>query len=293
MSTTFAEGWYIDGERLDRWADVTSNNGVILENREGWDDAPGLRGADATLLGRHGSSWRRKRYEAAKRMLTLTVHGTDADGWTVPDSPRKQRAAYEEALDNLYRLFAPRHRLLDVERVHASGDRRRADCEVISPLTPAPIGMTAGRLTVELSVPGAFWEDVDALSHALGYDVSGPDEQELEVYSLAGQTAPCADAIIEVTGPCSSIAVHDTETGSGWTYADTVEDDETLTVDCGVFTALLGATSVITDLVLADQQLLEIVPATVGHRGPYLTVDAADVSAGFRVVVTSRRKWLR
>jgi hypothetical protein len=297
VATTLTEGWYVDGVRLDRYAVVDDDNGVSLDDRAGWDDIPGLRGENVTLLGRHGDLWRRKKYGPGRKTLNLTVHGTTGvDGWTVPATSRLQRAAYEANLDALLRLFAPRHRLLSVERVHANGDRRQADCEVTSVIAPEPVGMTAGRISVELAVPGSFWEDVDATSYRVAFDVAVGGSQDLEVYSLAGQTAPCADPVVVVTGPCTSVAVHDTDTGSGWTYSSAIGAGDTLTVDAGEFTAVLddgSPASVITGLVLADQQLLEVVPAPATDRGPEVTVTAAGVSSGFTVVFTTRRKWLR
>lgn len=295
MSTTKAEGWWIDDKRLDRWAtDVTdgTNNGVVLSDRTGWDDTPPLRGENVTLLGRHGEVWRRKRYGPGRKTLTMSVLGAN-EAEADPATARLQRAAYEQNLDALMRMFGQAHRVLSVERVHANGDRRQADCEVISPLAPVPVGHGAGRVQVELGIPGAFWEDVDAISYRLPYTVGGAASQDVEVYSLAGQTAPCADAVITVTGPCDAVAIHDAVTGSGFTYSSAIAGDEVLTVDAGAFTALLDATSVITDLVLADQQILEIISAPESYRGPELTVNATSATAGFSVVIEARRKWLR
>lgn len=295
MATTLAEGWYIDGARLDRWAsDITdgTGNGVILSDRTGWDDTPPLRGENVPLLGRHGELWRRKRYGPGRKTLSMSVlaaNEAEAD----PATAKLQRAAYEANLDALQRMFGQVHRKLSVERVHANGDRRQADCEVISPLAPVPVGMGAGRVQVELGIPGSFWEDVDAISYRLPYTVGGAASQDCEVYSLAGQTAPCADATITITGPCDAVAVHDAVTGSGFTYSSAIAGDETLTVNAGAFTALLDATSVITDLVLADQQILEIISAPESYRGPELTVNATTATAGFSVVINARRKWLR
>lgn len=296
MATTLSEGWYVDGQRLDRWAvvdDDDGDNGVTLTDRAGWDDVPGLRGDNLTLLGRHGQLWRRKRYDVGRKTLNMTVHGTGPDGWSVPVTNRLQRAAYEQNLDALLRVFSPRHRLLDVERVHANGDRRRADCEVASVISPEAVGMTAGRLSIELAVPGSFWEDVDAVSYRLPYNVVTGGAQDLEVFSLAGQTAPCGTATVTVTGPCTTVAVHDTETGSGFTYGEALGGSDTLIVDAGAFTATVADVSVLTDLVLADQQLLEIVPAPALDRGPQVTVSTTGASSGFSVVVEARRKWLR
>lgn len=293
MVTSLDEGWYVDGELLDRWGSVTDDNGVFVADRAGWDDVPGLRGEDVTLLGRHGTSWRRKRYGPGKKTLNIVVNGTGSYGWDVPSTDRLQRAAYEEALDSLLRMFSPRHRLLSVERVHANGDRRQADCEVVSVLTPQAVGNTAGRMSVELSVPGSFWEDVDPTTYRLPYVVGTGGSQTLEVYSLAGQTAPCADPVVVVTGPCLTIAVHDYETGSGFSYGSALTGAETLTVNADTFTATVNSTSVLTSLTLADQQLLELVSAPGVDRGPKVTVAATGVSTGFTVAFTTRRKWLR
>ena len=65
------------------------------------------------------------------------------------------------------------------------------------------------------------------------------------------------------------------------------------TVDAGEFTAIKGVTSVLTDLQLADQQILEIVPAPSLYRGPGVTVAATGTSSPFSIVFTTRRKWVR
>jgi len=287
------EGWYVDGARLDRWAQVTDDNGVTIENRDGWDDVPGLRGEDTTLLGVHGTSWRRKRYGPGKKTLTLAVNGTGAGGHVAPVTGLERRAASEQALDELLRAFAPRHRLLQVERVHADGSRRVAGCEVVSALAPKPIGDTAYRLSVELSVPGSFWEDTDPVTHRVDYDTSTGGEQTMEVYSLAGQTAPCSDAVVTVTGPCSTVSVYDEETGSGFAYASALSGAESLVVDSGAWTAVVGATSVITSLVLTDQVIIELAPAPAPNRGPSVLVATTGASDGFSVAFETHRKWLR
>jgi hypothetical protein len=93
-----AEGWYIDGEPLESHA-------VVLENRTGWDDTPEVRGDDVELLGRHGRSWRRKKYGPGRKTLAVAVHGVDEAG-LVPAEGSAQRARYERNLDALIRTFA-------------------------------------------------------------------------------------------------------------------------------------------------------------------------------------------
>jgi hypothetical protein len=284
------EGWYVDGVSVEEY-------GAVLETRDGWDDVPAMRGSNAVLLGRHGTSWRRKRYEPGVKSLTVGVHGADTSTWAAPATGAAQRALYERNLDSLLRMFAPRHRLLDVVRVHADGSKRHADCEVTSAFAPSVQGQSYGQVSIELGVPGTFWEDADATSHRLSYDVAAGGEQAVEAFSFSGQTGYCTDATVVVTGPCSTVSVYDTETGSGFAYPSAIGAGQTLTVDSGAFTAVLDdgtPASVLTDLTLTSSPvLLEISPAPFSYRGPTLTVTTTGAGSGFAVVVTGRRKWLR
>lgn len=279
-----AEGWFIDGEPLESYA-------VVIENRDGWDDTPAVRGDDTELLGRHGRSWRRKKYDPGRKTLAIAVHGVD-DAGGVPAGGSAQRARYEQNLDALIRVFSVRHRPLLVERVHADGSRRQAQCEVTSALTPAVSGNTYGLLSVEFAVPGVFWEDVDASTYTVPYDVAVGGTQSLEVFSLQGQTGYCADATVTVTGPCATVSVKDHGTGMGFTYG-AIASGASLVIDAGAFVASVGGVSVLTDLVLDDTQILELSPAPQTYRGPAVSVATTGASAGFGVKFVTRRKWLR
>ena len=283
---TWTEGWYVDGEPV-------AAHGRVLETREGWDDLPALRGDDVEMLGRHGERFRPKLYGPGRKTLTIGVHGTGDDGWSLVDDPRQQRAAYEEHLDALLRMFAARRRLLDVVRVHADGSRRRAGCQVVTALAPKPLGHSYGQVVVELAIPSAFWEDVDPTSYALPYDVARGGPQTLEVHSLIGQTAPCPDARVEVTGPCTAVSMRDEETGRGWSYTGAVSTGQVLEVDAGAWTARLDGTSVITALAYDTAQLLEVSLAPSASRGPRVLVDIAGGGAGTRITIQTRRRWLR
>lgn len=287
---TLAEGWYVGGVSVEDF-------GTVLEDREGWDDVPGMRGGNVVLLGRHGESWRRKRFEPGRKVLTIGVHGADTTTWVAPATNALQRAAYEANLDGLLRLLAPRHATVTVTRVHANGDQRQAECEVVSQIVPKISGQSYGQVQVEFAVPGTFWEDVDAITHALAYDVSAGGEQDCEVYSLAGQTGYCSDGVVVVTGPCSTVSVVDEQTGSGWSYGSALGSGERLTVDSGAFTAVYndGADhDVLTSLVLTTAAtLLEVSPAPYSYQGPNLAVTTSGASGAMGVTFTGRRKWVR
>lgn len=280
------EGWYIDGVPLDDF-------GTLVESRVGWDDTPAARGENTVLPGFHGAAWRRKRFEQGRKTLTVGVHGCIDENFTIPAEESDQRAAYEASLDGLLRLITPRHRLVEVQRVHPDGTRHRADCEVVNRIEPATMGNTYGKVQFELIIPSAFFEDVDPQTYELAYDTGGADEQAVEVFSLSGQTAPCSDAVLTVTGGCTSLTIVDEESGSGFAYTDGVGVGEELVVDAGAFSAELDGVSVLTDLDLFTGELLEISPAPSAVRGPRLVVTAAGSDGAFSVTLVTRRKWLR
>jgi hypothetical protein len=280
------EGWYFREDRIPLEA-----FGRFLEDRTGWDDTPPLRGDNTVLLGRHGEVSRRKRYGPGRKPLVVAVHGVLED-LSVPVEGTAQRALYEKNLDGLLRVISPRQGAFPVLRVYADGSRRTALCEVTNELTPAVNGYTYGAVSFDLIVPGSFWLDEDALSYELPYDVAGADAQTVEVYSLAGQTAPCADPVVTITGPCDSVSVADPITGSGFGF-DALDAGQVLVVDAAAFSATLDGGSVLTDLDLYAGELLEISAAPTSDRGPDLVVTAPGKGSGFSVVIEARRAWLR
>lgn len=283
-----AEGWYADGEPFERF-------GTVIEDQSGWFDTPAVRGDDAVLAGRHGRLWRPKKYDIGRVPMLVGIHGAN-DDWTVPSEGSQQRALFEANLNSFLRVIGVRHRLISVERVHptdaGTAPRRRADCEVINTITPQMAGFTYGRVSFEWVVPAAFFEDVDPTTYRLRYDTAGTAEQVVEVYSLVGQTGYCADSITTVTGPCTTVAVRDAETGAGWSYGPLVAGEE-LIVDAGAFTAEVDGVSVITDLGIdSGNGLLEIAPAPSESQGPSVIVTATGVDEDFTVSMVTRRKWL-
>lgn len=286
---TSGEGWYIDGVYL-------SDLGTLLEPRDGWDDTPAVRGENSTLLGYDGVGWREKLYDAGHKTISIGIHGADWDGlnWLVPATGSAQRALYEANLDALLRVIGVRYRPLTVERVYPDGARRRAQCEVTGQITPATTGNTYGQVQFELLVIGAFWEDAEELVSRLPYTVGGADSQRLEVYSLQGQTAPCNDAEVTITGPCESVSVTDELTGRGFTYSGTMDADDVLVVQPdGRFGALLNGTSIITVVAFTGPSLLKLSPAPGPVEGPGVIVDVDDAADGFSVTLRTRGKYLR
>jgi hypothetical protein len=286
---TAGEGWYIDGTYL-------SDLGTLIEPRDGWDDTPPTRGDNSVLLGYDGVAWREKLYDAGRKTITIGIHGAVWDGltWLVPAVGSDQRALYEANLDALLRVIGVRHRPLVVERIYPDGSRRRASCEVTGPITPATTGNTYGQVQFELIVIDAFWEDAEELSSRLPYVVGGAAQQRLEVYSLRGQTAPCQDAEVTVTGPCSSVTVVDELTGRGFTYADALDADDVLVVQPdGRFAATVDDVSVITDVEFDGPGLLKISPAPAPLVGPAVLVTTSGATSGFTVTLRTRGKYLR
>lgn len=290
-----SEDWIFDGTSVQSFC-------WRIESRDGWDDLPGIRGSNTVLSGKHGSSWRPKKYDEGKKTLVLGVHGVSDEYFTTPWDPQDEHTLYEEHLDDLLRLVSVRHRLISVERVHSSGSRRQAQCEVF-PSAPVPAGNGYAQVSLSISVPEAFWEDVDETAYSLPFDYVAGGTQTLEAYNLVGQDGYCADAVLTISGVCTSVTVRDTETQSGFTYAGGLTAGQGLVVDAGEFTALKGTlvggvltgspVDVSTDLTLYDGQILEIAPAPQSYRGPTLDVTAPGANDDFLVTLVTRRKWVR
>lgn len=286
---TAGEGWWIDGVYL-------SDLGQLLEPRDGWDDTPAARGENVDLPGYDGVGWREKVYAAGSKTITMGIHGAEWDGlqWLVPASGSDQRAMYEKNLDALLRVIGVRHRPLMVERIYPDGSRRRARCEVTGQITPSVTGNSYGQVQFELVVLSAFWEDAEELVTRLLYAVGGPAQQRLEVFSLAGQNAACADAEVTILGPCTSVSVTDETTGRGFTYPAALDEGDVLIVQPnGRFAATLNGASVITGVTFTGATLLKISPAPSVSEGPGVTVNAPGAAGTFRVTVRSRGKYLR
>jgi hypothetical protein len=284
------EGWYVDGDPLE------TLGGTAIEGQQGWFDTPGMRGDSIVLAGQHGERWRPKKFQPGVIPMTVGIHGALSD-WSVPAEGTARRSLFERNLEDFLRRVVKTHRRSLVQRVHAtrSGNtpRRQALCQAANAITPQMTGYSYGAVSFEWQVPGAFWSDVDPRSQNLGYVVGGSAAQELELFTLQGQTGYCADSVITVKGPCSSVSVVDAETGEGWTYATSIGSGVSLVVDSGEFSAFRGVTDVLGSLQFSGSgpNLLEIVPAPSESRGPKLRVTAAGVGAGFAVTAVTRRKW--
>lgn len=282
------EGWYVDGEPME------TLGGTVIEDQQGWHNSPSMRGENLLLAGQHGERWRPKKFSPGLIPMTVGIHGALSD-WSVPREGTARRVQFERNVEDFLRRTVKTHRLSLVERVHAtrsgSTPRRQALCQAVNEITPQMTGYSYGAVSFEWSVPGTFWSDADPRSQALPYLIGGPASQELELFTLAGQTGYCTDSVITVKGPCSSVSVLDAETGKGWTYPASIGSGVSLVVDSGEFTAKRGATDVLVGMVFDGSTLLEIVPAPSESRGPKLRVVAAGTGTGFSVTAVTRRKW--
>lgn len=282
------EGWYVDGVPL-------GSMGTVIEDQSGWHDSPGMRGDDDVLAGQHGVRWRPKKFGPGVVPMLVGIHGATSD-WSVPAAGSEQRALFERNLEDFLRRVVRADRLRLVERVHAqrsgSTPRRQALCQVSGEITPQMSGFTYGLVSFEFRVPGVFWSDVDPTSQLLPFSVSGPSTQEVEVFALAGQTGYCADSVITVSGPCTSVQVVDAETGKGWLWPSALSAGQSLVVDSGAFTAEVDGSDVLVPMVFDGPNLLEIGPAPSESRGPAVLVAAPGAGPGFSVSATTRRKWL-
>jgi hypothetical protein len=149
--------------------------------------------------------------------------------------------------------------------------------------------------SVALRVPSVFWEDVTAANFDVSNTFNGSMTQ------LQGTTAPIEDAILVISGPCTSVTVEARYNGSAmddpqyFTYSGTIGTGQTLTVDCGTW-KLTGAGGLVVDYTnmfhTGSARFLTLAPGPVGGSPQMKVTMAGSVGGTSKVNVTARRKFL-
>lgn len=204
MTNTSSVPVTVDGVRLDTLA-------WNIENLTGRLGAAQRRGENRILPGRHGRLHKKyKRYDQNTLVYSMWVAGCDEDGDIPVDS-----SAYKEFrknLDALNDLFSPGHRLLDVRQTWPDGDRQVL-AELGQAYDPTVLGISpTAKFSVELIVPGAFWQDTADSDYASAVDLSSQNVT-LDLNTFAGSTAPIDDGIYCIEGPCNNPRLTDPATG--------------------------------------------------------------------------------
>jgi hypothetical protein len=266
------EDWYADGYLL------TDGSVRNVEYRKGLGYSPGKTGSNIRTPGWDGIQYVPKSFEQGSFVLNM---------WLTGDSQSAVYAAYERLL----LAVSKKHRLVRYERVTADGVRRECYGEVVQAIEPDWLAQNSMRLSIEVAVPGAFWQDsLECNTGAL--PLSGLQSNSyMNLSAFAGASAPMGDLVYTVTGPISNIFLIDVASGEWNAWTGSIPGATHLTVDCaaGVITSPGGAP--LDQFFYSGWRFLDLMPDDAG-AAPALVMQWDTVGAGASLRVQGRRKYI-
>lgn len=272
---------------------VITVNGVDLATFAGRVErmqrtTPPLRGADILVAGRHGALPVLQRPHSPGAIVwPMWVKGVDpttgliSAGTTIDQI----RGRY----DDMSRLFHADP--LDVRYIYPDGVVRQATARLaLEPLEfdEQPGAVQFGRFAPALSIPDAFWADVDPVTTgALTYTST----QQRTLTAFAGATAPMSDLTVTF-GPGNNPEIRQPATGAFIAYDGVIGAGQTLTIYCDdtVTAQLVG-----TGGLVPDYTKIRFLPPRWFDLNPAagLTVEVRHTGGGtMNCTVAGRRKYL-
>lgn len=282
MVATTTEILTVDGTNLKTLAKNVSSLAATLR-------APSRRGANPVAAGRSGSIYaRNKPHEEADYVWDMWVKGSDDDG-AIPGGSTSRREFYKR-VDELTRMFAKEHGLLDVRHTLPDGTIRQAflECSAAIDFTTQAIN-PIGLFKVNLINPGVYWQDTTATI------ATGNQNPSTTVTSGAGATAPLDDGVFVITGPISNPKILDLVTGDSYfQYNATIPAGVTMTVNCGTWSVTLSSGTVDYTKVafkFTNGRLLRLLPDPTG-LGYSMNLTGTGTTAATKISLSGRRKFL-
>jgi len=274
------EGWVVNGASI-------SNLAYILTDASGAATAPGRRGDNIPVPGRHGELRTvRKPYDVGTVVLLLTVAGCLPDG-SVPGGSTEMAEFFARA-DALLLLFSAETVTLDHTRPDGSVRRCVGEVTAVMDFTrvgPAPIG----RISIAMTLYDPFWADISPVTTGALTWTSG---QTRTLSAFAGASAPMADLDILITGPANNPEVRQPATSSFIAYDGLIGAGQTLTIRCDdtVEAPLVG-----TGGLVPDYTKIRYLPPRWFDLTPAAGLDVQVVHTGggsVPVTISGRRKHL-
>jgi len=285
----------VDGTRLDTLA-------WNISTRVGRDLEPVVAGGNIDTGLRDGVIWvPNKKRGAGRLVLKMWVGGTDADG-AVPIG-EDDYETYMANLDQLKRMFGVQHRLLDVRlQLDAAGTKiRQALCEKSAIITPEMLSSYpyTAEFTVELTIPGAFLQDVAESNYdSLIGIVSGTTVTLPNPWPAA--TAPMRDLYVVVDGPATNPKVTDARTGHYVQLNGIVANGSQWVVNTELYTSKTGVGIAFTQngadtydsTVFAGSHAPRLFGLTADPLGPQVRIDGTGFGANTRLRIRGKLKYL-
>jgi hypothetical protein len=188
------EGFTINGVSLDTYA-------YMLTDISGAMTVPGRRGDNVAVPGRHGViRTPGKRFDAGEIVLPMWVVGSEEDG-SIPVDSTARRAWFRRRDELLRLLYADPLTLAFAQDRDDPGSWREIEAEVVDVLSFVTIGAAPeAQVSVALTTPAAFWQDRVAVAQ----EVTGASGVAQALDAFEGATAPMADLLITIQGPCDN-----------------------------------------------------------------------------------------
>lgn len=272
------ERWWADGfELTDGWyRDVEVRDGLLTP-------ASGSQQVqDTYVVGRHGVlDGLRRTFDAGSFVVQM---------WLL------DKKFLDPQWQDLLRAVMPQHRLVHWERMLYDGSMRECWGRVPSaPQQVAALGNQGVRVSFEVHVPRAFWQDEDVTTDqtAAGAALT----QTLDLASKAPSSAPMADLVYTIIGPVTNPVVtctHDPVINDSFTFQGAVPAGASLTIDAGTWeiTAAGMAVPTLDAFQWTGYRALEVPPALPGGGAPQVQLAGSGGGADTQLVVAGRNKYL-
>lgn len=283
----------IDGTRLDTYA-------WNVRSRSGRDAVAEVKTANIDVPPMNGELWvPGKKVGPGKMVLKMWVQGCDADGNVPTDGDTYW--VYRQNLDALRLLFGARHRLLQVQQTIRTSPPviREGFAEVTALIDPETVvpSVYAAEMTVELSLPGAWWQDpADTDWDSGGSLVSGAVQN---LTQFAGSTAPIDEGYLVLDGPATNPQWDDQPSGHFVALDRALLAGEQWVVDMTNWTSKIGTgieftangTSVASQTRYGGYHVPKMFGLTPLLPNPRLTVTFTGGTTATRARVRARRKF--
>lgn len=270
--------------------------GFGAATRTGRYSLPARRGENTVLPGSSGALFApNKPYEEGVGALALWAIGatTDSNGrLVIPNTFALQRAAFEENMNKIMRLFTRGHKLSLIRAAQPDGTVRRAYVEWREWSEPeVQAGGTRAEWAIAYTIPTTWWEDEAVTTQSTGANATLP--KVLDMTSFSGMTGVIEDAVITVAGPISTPRVTDLETGAYVQYGGTVPNGQTWVVDCAAVTSKVNGVSVMSDTTHVGGYKLLSIPNCYGvNDRPSLRLSGGGSGLATNLTVSARKKWV-
>ena len=219
--------WFFGDTCLDM---LSNDDSLGVEDIGDVNGIPTPRGSNPEIPLREGRVHVAKLFD--QRVISLGM-------WLVGSSP----ADFEARLDGLKKLVGNRRRQL-LKRVMTGGSVRQVYAEVTGNLSYTRVGPTAGRFVIDFMLAEPFFRSEVLFAPAATSIAASPKTFTIN----NGGTAADRSALILLNGTLSNVKITNLTNNVWVSYAPAISGGAAVIIDVANFTAKLGATSVLGDV---------------------------------------------